>query len=132
MIRTPTYYAFQMYAVHHDATLLGTDLTCGTYTFEGESMPAMNVSASRDKAGAVHVSLCNFDPKESRDVEGSLTGMKASGITGIILSAQHITDHNSFERPGVVQPVPFAGARLTDDGFALTLPAKSVVVLEIP
>jgi alpha-N-arabinofuranosidase len=39
--------------------------------------------------------------------------------------------HNTFDAPDAVQPVSFDGARITGDGFAATLPAKSVVVLEL-
>ena len=62
MIVTPTYHVFDMYAVHQDAKWLPTELQCGDYQFEQEKIPALNVSASRDAAGKIHVSLCNLDP----------------------------------------------------------------------
>ena len=39
--------------------------------------------------------------------------------------------HNTFEEPDRVKPTAFAGVRLTNAGFAATLPAKSVVALEL-
>ena len=36
MLLTPTYHVFEMYTVHHDATLLPTELAGPEYAFEGE------------------------------------------------------------------------------------------------
>ena len=77
MILTPTYHVFEMYTVHHDATLLPTELTCGDYQFEQEKIPAVNVSASRDKAGKIHVTLCNLDPNQPAALTCELQGAKA-------------------------------------------------------
>ena len=131
MVLTPTYHVFGMYAVHHDATLLPTELTGPQYTFERESIPAVNVSASRDGSGRIHVSLCHFDPRKSIEVKGRLAGAKGKRISGQVLTAGEITAHNTFEKTQVVTPKEFKGAALTADGFTVVLPAKSVVVLAI-
>ncbi len=39
--------------------------------------------------------------------------------------------HNTFEKPETIETAEFAGARIAAGGFAATLPAKSVVVLEL-
>jgi alpha-N-arabinofuranosidase len=39
--------------------------------------------------------------------------------------------HNSFENPDAVKPAEFSGFKTSAGGFAVTLPAKSVVVLEL-
>jgi alpha-N-arabinofuranosidase len=39
--------------------------------------------------------------------------------------------HNTFEQPETLKTAAFAGARIAAGGFAATLPAKSVVVLEL-
>jgi alpha-N-arabinofuranosidase len=39
--------------------------------------------------------------------------------------------HNTFEQPAAVQPVAFTGARLSGGMLNVTLPSKSVVVLEL-
>ena len=48
-----------------------------------------------------------------------------------MLTAPAINAINTFDQPTTVQPQPFAGATLTTDGLAVTLPAKSVVVLTL-
>jgi alpha-N-arabinofuranosidase len=131
MVLTPTYYVYRLYTVHHDATLLPTELDCDNYTYEDDSIPAMNVSASRSEDGKIHVSLCNIDPENTMRVEAQLEGGSAQTISGQVLTAGAITAHNTFDNPGAVEPSVFNGASVTDDGFVVEIPAKSVVVLTL-
>jgi len=131
MVLTPTYYVYYLYTVHQDATLLPTDLTSPDYTFEADKLPAMNVSASLDRDGRIHVSLCNIDPHSPVTVKAQVQGFAPKRITGQVLTAGEITAHNTFENASTVQPAPFTDAKIADGGFEARLPAKSVVVLEI-
>ncbi len=131
MLLTPTYYVYYLYKVHHDATLLPTELAGPEYAFAGEKLPALNVSASRDSAGKVHVSLINIDPHNAVEVNAQLQDAKAKRISGQILTAGEITAHNTFEKPENVEPAAFTGAKVTEGGFRATVPAKSILVLEI-
>ena len=131
MVLTPTYHVFEMYKVHQDATLLPTDLQCVDYTSGEEKLPALNVSASKDESGKIHLSLCNIDPNNSAVIDCELRGFKAKKVTGRVLTAEAINLHNTFENPNVVQPVVFNNVKLDGGMLTATLPAKSVVVLEI-
>jgi alpha-L-arabinofuranosidase len=131
MIVTPTYHVFDMYSVHQDATRLPTDLTCANYERGGEKMPGVSVSASRDKAGKMHVTLCNLNPNRAARVDARLFGVKPQRAAGHILTADKITAHNTFQSPEEVKPAEFKDVQLTDAGFQAVLPGKSVVVLEI-
>ncbi len=131
MVLTPTYHVYRLYAVHHNATLLPTALECDDYTFEGESIPAMNVSASRAEDGRIHVSLCNIDPKNAITVQAQLEGASVKTIRGQVLTANLITAHNTFEDPWIVEPVAFNGVTITEGGFTAEIPARSVVVLTL-
>jgi alpha-N-arabinofuranosidase len=131
MILTPTYHVFEMYSVHHDAKLLPTELQSSDYLMGAEKIPNVNVSASRDQAGKIHVSLCNLNPNAAADVACELQGAKAKSLSGRLLTAATITAHNTFEQPENVQPTAFTACKTTDLGFTATLPAKSVVVLTV-
>jgi alpha-N-arabinofuranosidase len=131
MLLTPTFHAFEMYTVHHDATLLPTDLTCADYVTGDNKIPVLSVSASRDNAGAIHVSLCNLNPNSPADLTCELRGVKPQSDAGRLLTAETMQGHNTFEKPATVKPAPFSGGKLTENGFTATLPAKSVVVLEL-
>ncbi len=131
MVLTPTYFVFMLYMVHHDATLLPTQLQSPEYAFENNKLPAMNVSASRDQSGKIHVTLCNIDTAKPITLEASLQGAKAGKISGQILTAEAINSHNTFDKPDGVKPEDFNDAKPTDGGFTATIPAKSIVMLEI-
>ncbi|MFL7790931.1 MAG: alpha-L-arabinofuranosidase C-terminal domain-containing protein, partial [Anaerolineae bacterium] len=131
MVLTPTYHVFEMYKVHQDATLLPTDLKCTAYEYDGESIPSISVSASRDSEGRIHLSLCNLNPDQSVSISCELRGMEPTQATGRVLTAEAINAHNTFEQPEMVKPTSLDGTTLTGNTLLLDLPAKSVVVLEI-
>lgn len=131
MILTPTYWVFDMYKVHQDATLLPQYIRSDSYTFGGQSIPAVSASASRDKDGVIHITLVNVDPDRSRTVQADIRGVKVSSVSGRLLTAPTMQAHNTFEEPDAVKPVDFRGARLSGGMLDITLPSKSVVVLEL-
>jgi alpha-N-arabinofuranosidase len=131
MILTPTYHVYEMYKVHHDATMLPIELNCDDYTLGEEKIASLNASASRDGAGRIHISLCNLDPKRDAAVSCELKGAKASRVSGRVLTSDDINAHNTFDNPEAIKPAAFDGAKLKGDELTVTLPAKSVVVLEI-
>ena len=132
LVLTPTYHVFEMYSVHQDATLLpltvDSDLRCG---MEGNELPALSLSASRDKEGKVHLSLVNIHPEEDLTIFLDIRGMDFSGVSGRILSSDQLSAHNPFEDPEAVLPAAYKGAKVHDDGIELKLPARSVLVLEV-
>ncbi|MGA4643189.1 alpha-N-arabinofuranosidase [Limisphaera sp. 4302-co] len=131
MILTPTYHVFEMYTVHHDATMLPTDLECADYVFDNRSIPGLSVSASRNREGVIHVSLCNLHPDQPARLQAELQGARVQRIEGRLLTADSVQAHNTFDRPDCVRPVPFNGAQPTAEGFEVTLPPHSVVVLAL-
>ena len=78
-----------------------------------------------------HISLSNVDLQESQEIELNLGEVKAKSVTGRILTANNIGDYNSFEKPNVVAPKEFTGAKVNKGSLKVTLPAKSIVVLEV-
>ena len=103
MLLTPTYHVFEMYTVHHDATLLPTDLQTADCPSGSGKMPQLNVSASQDKAGKIHVTLCNLDPNAPAEVTCELEGAKARKLSGRVLTADshHCPQH--LRAPGCGQ-----------------------------
>jgi alpha-N-arabinofuranosidase len=133
MVLTPTYHVFEMYTVHQDATRLPLELTTPEYKPPGgdQAMPAVSVSASRDSAGVVHISLVNSHATSAATVACELTGIEASSVGGRILTADKLDAHNTFDAPEQVTPAAFDGAKLADGKLTVELPAHSVVVLAL-
>ncbi len=131
MILTPTYHVMEMYNVHQDATLIPVTLNGPRYVMGNDSLPALSVSASKDKNGLIHVSLVNIDPAKTADVSLDLDGAALKQVTGRILASAHLQDYNSFENPDKIKPVAFNGAALKGNTLQVKMPAASVVVLEL-
>ena len=131
MLLTPTYYAFEMYKVHQDATRLPLELKSPDYTLEGKSIPALSASASRDKGGVVHVSVVNAHADKAVKLGCELSGIEASGVTGRILTAEKLDAHNTFDDPNQVKPADFGGASVADGKLLAEIPPHSLVVLQL-
>ncbi|WP_084708744.1 alpha-N-arabinofuranosidase [Hymenobacter norwichensis] len=131
MLLTPTYHVFDLYQVHQDAQYLPLQFSSPDYVLNGEKIPALNASASKDKNGAVHISLVNLDPKKALTLETALPGVQWKAVTGRVLTSANVSDHNTFDKPNTVQLADFKGAKKKGQTLAVTLPAKSIVVLEL-
>jgi alpha-N-arabinofuranosidase len=131
MILTPTYHVMEMYNVHQEATMLPLQVISEDYTLGNEKLKAVSASASKDKNGAIHISLVNIDTKQAKNIKLDLKGNTAKTISGKILTSDKIQNHNTFDNPNRVAPTTFSGAILSGDNVELTLPPFSVVVLEL-
>jgi alpha-N-arabinofuranosidase len=131
MILTPTYHVMEMYNVHQDATLIPVSLSGNRYVQGNDSLPALSVSASRDKSGVVHVSLVNIDPSRTADVNIDLDNSSFKQVTGRILASPRLQDFNSFDNPAKIKPETFTGASMKGSTLQVKLPAAAVVVLEL-
>lgn len=132
MVLTPTYYVFEMYNVHQDATFLPLDLQCQQRNVRDDRIiPMVSVTASRDKDGVVHISLANVDLEESQSIAIDLGSIRPQSVSGRILTAENINSYNTFDSPNKVTPADFKGAKANGSSLQVELPAKSIVTLTI-
>jgi alpha-N-arabinofuranosidase len=52
-------------------------------------------------------------------------------ISGEVLTASTMNAMNTFDHPNAIRPVPFSNYRIQDAQVNLTIPPKSVVMLEL-
>ncbi len=131
MVMTPTYHVFRMFNVHHDSRLLQSDLKCEDYVYGERKIPSLSASASVDSEGRVHISLANLNPNKPIELVCPVIGETFSKVTGEVLTADAINAHNTFEASDKVKPAAFKGHTYKNGVLTVTLPAKSVVVLEL-
>ncbi|HEY3372826.1 MAG TPA: alpha-N-arabinofuranosidase [Prolixibacteraceae bacterium] len=133
MVLTPTYHVFKMYNVHQNATLLPSNLKCENYKLGNDEIPAISSSASVDKNGKIHVTLSNLNPTKEIKLEINLSGKGFTKVnSGSILTAAAFNAVNSFDKPETVAPVAFKNAKkISDNKLEVSIPSKSVVVLEL-
>ena len=130
MVLTPTYYVFKMYNVHQDATMLPLEIKCNKYTSDSASIDAINASASL-KDGVVSITLCNLDPVNAQNVSFEIRGLKSSQVSGKIVTADKMNAFNDFGKKEEVSIAEFMGAKLNKGKIEATLPAKSVVLIQL-
>jgi alpha-N-arabinofuranosidase len=131
MVLTPTYHVFRMFRVHQEAQMLNMDLRCEDYVFGGKKIPAISASASVDKEGKIHISLANLNPNKEISITSPVVGDTYNNVSGEVLTAGEMAAFNSFEKPETVKPAVFNGFKLKDGILTITMPPKSVVVLEL-
>lgn len=130
-ILTPTYHVFDMYKVHHDAKLLPVQFQSPDYLVDGQKIPAVNISASQDSLGVVHISLVNLDAKNTITIRTAINDITWKTVTGEILTSAKFTDINTFEQPNNLKPAAFKGAKKEGNDLVIALPPISVVTLEL-
>jgi alpha-L-arabinofuranosidase len=131
MILTPTYHAFKMYQPFQDATYIPADLTTPQYAQGSASVPAISLSAARTVSGSIVIALVNLDPNKTTAVSVAISGASPSAASGTLLTAATMDARNTFENPDVVHPVAFNAATIAGHTVSLTLPPKSIVVLNL-
>jgi alpha-N-arabinofuranosidase len=131
IILTPTYHVMEMYNVHQDALMIPLDVTSNDYTLDNKKLKAISASASKDKNGAVHISLVNIDADNAQDVSINLGDLNVKTVTGRILRSDKLQDHNTFDNPEKIKPAIFNGATLSGSTLSLKIPAFSVIVIEL-
>jgi alpha-N-arabinofuranosidase len=120
----------KMYNVHQGATLLPVNFNSPRYTYKGEMLPAVSVSASKDQNRVVHISLVNIDSKNKNKIEIDVKGLGVKNFTGTILTSAKLQDYNSFEVPNKIVPAVFKNFENKSGKLEITVPPFSVVVLE--
>jgi alpha-N-arabinofuranosidase len=131
MLLTPTYHIFDMYQVHQDARYLPIKLNSPEYELDGKKIPAINVSASQDASGKVHISLVNLDLHNNITISANLKDIHWKTVTGQILTSVNITDINTFQQPNKLRLESFKGAKKEGIDLLVVMPAKSAVMLEL-
>jgi alpha-N-arabinofuranosidase len=94
----------KMYNVHQDAQLIPVEISSPLYIFNGKTLPAISVSASKDKKGLTHISLVNIDASKENTVEIDMNELGIQTITGTILSSSKLQNHNTFDNPNTIIP----------------------------
>lgn len=130
IIKTPTYHVLNMYKVHQDAQLIPVSFVSPKYSYGGNSLDAISVSASK-KNSKVNISITNIDATKAHKVKIDLEGLGLAKVSGQILTSDSLQDHNDFDNPGNIDVSKFKDARIRNNALILEVPAFSVIVLSL-
>ncbi|WP_395396871.1 alpha-L-arabinofuranosidase C-terminal domain-containing protein [Novosphingobium sp. BL-8A] len=129
MVVTPTYHVFDMYKPHQGAKALPVRVETPDYVRGNVRLPSIDLSASRDASGKVHVTIANLDPARPNRLSIHLNGGRWRRATAQTLTADRIDTRITFDKadPFVPRPLP---VRLAGSDVEIVVPSKSVTVLE--
>jgi alpha-N-arabinofuranosidase len=133
LVKTPSFYVFKLYKVHHDALLLPTEVTCEQYKYNNEAIPALSVSASEDAENKIHISVTNVNPDKSITGIISLEGGKGNYRieNAEIITANEMNAYNQVDENEKVNIKKFSDYSDKKDGLEIIMPPKSVVMLTL-
>jgi alpha-N-arabinofuranosidase len=132
MLRTPTYWVFEMFKVHQGGTFLPIEVTSPDYAFGNDRIPALSASATRAADGkTVHLSFVSTSPRQPITLTVALSGVAPTRATGRVLTAPTMQAHNTFSAPDAVRPAAFQGLTLAGGALQVRVPPMSVVVVEL-
>lgn len=131
MLLTPTYHVFRMYVPFQDATTLPVHVDAGRYTKGAISLPRVDAIAARQPDGHLVLAVVNLDPSRPVTIRAQVSGVRLHAAHGEQLSAPRVDSINTFDHPQSVIPQPLPVTSASDGAVLLSLPAKSVSVVQL-
>lgn len=131
MVLTPTYYIFQMYKNHQNATLLESHVNTDEVGVEKEYMvPKLHESVSKDKDGWITITLSNLSTEDAEEMDVIFSDLLVKEVKGELLSAK-MQSYNSFDAPEAVKKENFDQFTVKDNRVLFTIPAHSVMQIRV-
>ena len=119
MIKTPTYYVFDMYQNHMDAEFV-----------EGFGEMPANVSYTASKKdGQLTISIVNYNLESSEELTFSFENQFNSVLSAKILTADEMDAHNTFDNPDKIHEDKITEYKLLNGDLVINVPNKSVVTI---
>jgi len=131
MILTPSYYVFDLFTPHQDATLIQSTVETSEYAFDCETVPGLSVSTSLASDRTILMTIVNPDPNSDLQARVDLGSYMPTKATGRILTSANMNDFNDFTDSDKVCPRAYAGASFESGTLSLHLPKMSVVAVEL-
>ncbi|WP_263382716.1 alpha-N-arabinofuranosidase [Granulicella arctica] len=145
---TPTFHVFQMYMPHRGAKALRVEFAAPSITNTlatlspvggnstvGSTAPITRLAGLSGSASmngkTVTLSVVNPHLDRPMTTEINLGGMTIANVKATVLVSANIHDHNVFDHPNAVHPVPATTGAPTQGRLVHTFPAASVTTLQL-
>ena len=131
MIKTPTYHVFDIYKEHQDSNLVESSIEIEMIGVEEEwKVPNLTESVSETADGTLHLTITNLSVDQSFDIDTTIIDRSVKTVKGEIVTGE-IHAKNTFEEPECVTVKKYDGTQITEKGIRFTIPACSVLHLEV-
>ncbi|OCN02641.1 alpha-N-arabinofuranosidase [Clostridium sp. W14A] len=126
MVLTPTYCIYDLFQAHQDAALIDSDVQTKEVGTQGALIPQISVSASRNEAGELNLTIVNTSLDETDLAECRILGWEAGRVTASILTDDSHA-YNSFASPDTVKIRAFDRLTVKKGEITAEIPPCSVV-----
>jgi len=132
LIKTPTFYVFKMYKVHFDALMLPTKVQSEDYTDGEYHVPSLSVSASKNKAGEINITVSNVTLDKDLQTTITLEGLEEFDVKkSDIITANKMNSYNDFGKDEEVNISDFDGVAKNGNSIQVKIPSKSVMLITL-
>ena len=118
MVKTPSYYVFELYKKHQDGELIDS---------YGDKNDTVSYTVSK-KENQLTISICNYSLTSSEDLTFTLDAVpqfqEAKYIAG-----EKMDDHNDFDQVERIRLLVFTNYEIKENKVNITVPAMSVTTL---
>lgn len=130
MVKTPTYYVFDLFKEHQDADLLESRMECRKIITESGELEQLTQSVSMGADGKIHITLANISaddrcPVEVRDYQRSFAEAEGEILAGAF------DGKNTFDCPETIKKEPFKEINITGGVLKFELPPCSILHLTV-
>ena len=129
MVLTPTYYVFKNVFRASGRLTAPVDLQCELIPTGRQYQPSAHPRQGDKKAGSISPSRTSTE--KALDLRCELKGATGAKLSGEIITAATMNAYNDFGKPEAVSIKPFTGAQLRNGILTVSIPAKSIVTLEV-
>ena len=129
MVKTPTYYVFDLFQGHHDANFLPVTWLDAPDKIQ-KDLPHVDLSASCNKDGDIYLTVVNLSADEPAKIRVSLAGLAVQSVSGRYISGD-VTAHNSFDKPDSVIAKTLETITVQDQTLSLTLPPCGIAAVDV-
>lgn len=131
MIKTPTYHVFDIYKEHQDSNLVESSIEIEMIGVEEKwKVPNLTESVSETADGTLHLTITNLSVDQSFDIDTTIIDRSVKTVKGEIVT-EEMHAKNTFEEPECVTVKKYDGTQITEKGIRFTIPACSVLHLEV-
>ena len=129
MVLTPTYHVFDMFKEHQEAELVDSYLETELIGDEENKIPNLSESVSL-KDGKLHVTIANLSLTDSYTIDTEVIDYPISKLQAQIITGAK-NAHNTYEQPDAVKKEEYKGVSFDKNRIQITIPACSVISVEL-
>lgn len=118
MVKTPSYYVFELYKKHQDGELIDS---------YGDKNDTVSYTVSK-KENQLTISICNYSLTSSEDLTFTLDAVPQFQEANYI-AGEKMDDHNDFDQAERIRLLAFTNYEIKENKVNMTVPAMSVTTL---